>query len=188
MMTRGKEKGFLLYDEGSEELPEALSGADEVDEVLATLDSVAIDALEEQPLDDKLEFDRKFEETSEDLPDVDLATGPMEKTNDPVRMYLREMGSVPLLTRAGEVEIARRIESGQHSVLKVLSRSPIVVQALLETGETLRRAEVSIRDVVVVAEEEATDEVLAARLQKTLATIDQIARSEERRVGKECRL
>ena len=104
-MTRGKEKGYLLYDEGSDELPEGLSTTDEVDEVLSTLDSSSIENLEESPLDDKIEFDRKAEDFSEDLTDVELPAISTDKTNDPVRMYLREMGAVPLLTRAGEVEI-----------------------------------------------------------------------------------
>jgi RNA polymerase primary sigma factor len=180
LMTRGKEKGFLLYDDGVDELPEGLSGVDEVDDVLASLDSAGIEVLEEAPLDDKLEFDRKIEELGEELGDIDLAAGAMEKTNDPVRMYLREMGAVPLLTRAGEVEIARRIERGQNSVLKALSRSPIVVQKLLELAEALRRGERSIRDVVVVGEDEVTEEVLEARLQKTLGTIDQIGRLQKK--------
>ena len=164
-MTRGKEKGYLLYDEGSDELPEGLSTTDEVDEVLATLDTTGIEALEEPQLDDKLDFERKVDDASEELADLEIAAGTTEKTNDPVRMYLREMGAVPLLTRAGEVEIARRIERGQHAVLKALSRSPIVLQELLEMADALRRGERSIRDMVVVGEEELTDEILEAKLQ-----------------------
>ncbi len=174
-MTRGKEKTYLLYDESSEELPEGLSGAEDVDDVLATLDATGIEALEEPQLDDKIEFDRKIEEFSEDLGELELPAS-MEKTNDPVRMYLREMGAVPLLTRAGEVEIARRIERGQNAVLKALSRSPIVVHELLELGQQLQRGEKSIRDVIVVGEEEVTDEILNARLQRTLSIIEQIGK------------
>ncbi len=179
-MNRGKEKGYLLYDEGSEELPEPLNAVDEVDDVLANLDTTGLEVLEEPQLDDKLEFDRKLDDFSEDLTEVEIPAGAMEKTNDPVRMYLREMGSVPLLTRAGEVEIARRIERGQHSVLKALSRSPIVVQDLLDLCEALRRGDRSIRDVVLVPEEEVTDEILEAKLQKTLASIDQIGKLQKR--------
>src|SRR5712692_3492191 len=179
-MTRGKEKGYLLYDEGSDELPEGLSTTDEVDEVLATLDTAGIEALEEPQLDDKLDFERKVDDASEELADLEIAAGSAEKTNDPVRMYLREMGAVPLLTRAGEVEIARRIERGQHAVLKALSRSPIVLQELLEMADALRRGERSIRDIVVVGEEELTDEILEAKLQKALSTIDQIARLQKK--------
>src|SRR5688572_31031326 len=89
-MARGKEKGYLLYDEVNDELPEALTGADEVDAVLASLDAAGIEVLEEPQLDDKIEFDRKAEEFTEDIGELELAAGVGEKTNDPVRMYLRE--------------------------------------------------------------------------------------------------
>src|SRR5689334_24617635 len=81
-------------------------------------------------------LDKKFdeEEAGEDV-ELDLTPGALEKTNDPVRMYLREMGTVPLLTREGEVEIAKRIERGQNRVLKALSRSPIVIRELLRSEE-----------------------------------------------------
>ena len=176
LMGTAKAKGYPLYDEGNEELPETMSGVDEVDDVLATLDSAGIEVLEEPPLDEKLEFDRRGEDATEDLGELDLGAGAMEKTNDPVRMYLREMGAVPLLTRAGEVEIARRIERGQRQVIKALSRSPIVVQTILKLAEELGGGARSIRDVVSVNEEELTEELLHARRQKFLDATDQISR------------
>src|SRR5215470_8975483 len=100
----GKQKGYVLYDE--------------VDEVLAGLDGAGIEILEEAK-----DFEKKLED-AEELIDLELPPGLGEKINDPVRMYLREMGTVPLLTREGEVEIARRIERGQNTVLKSLSRAP----------------------------------------------------------------
>ena len=94
------------------------------------------------------QFDKKFEdiEAGEDV-ELDLTPGALEKTNDPVRMYLREMGTVPLLTREGEVEIAKRIERGQLRVLKALSRSPIVIREILAIGEDLKRGVRSIKEV-----------------------------------------
>ena len=180
LMSRGKDKSYLLYDESTDELPESLSGPDDVDSVLASLDSTGLEALEEAPLDDKLEFDRKADEYAEDLGELELAAASSEKTNDPVRMYLREMGSVPLLTRAGEVEIARRIERGQNRVLKALARCPVVVQTVLDLGEALRRGERSFRDVVAVGDEEATEEVTDDKLQKVLATLDQITKLQKK--------
>src|SRR5207245_4822633 len=76
----------------------------------------------------------KSEETAEDV-ELDLTPGALDKTNDPVRMYLREMGTVPLLTREGEVEIAKRIERGQLKVLKALSRSPSIIQEMFGLRE-----------------------------------------------------
>src|SRR4029078_777716 len=89
---------------------------------------------------------------AEERSDLRLPAGVGEKINDPVRLYLREMGTVPLLTREGEVEIARRIERGQKTVLKELSRSPLVIQDILEMAEEVERGTLSIRDVVTIAD------------------------------------
>ncbi|MBV8731007.1 MAG: RNA polymerase sigma factor RpoD, partial [Acidobacteriia bacterium] len=101
----GKEKGYVLYDDLSQALPGDMATGSELDEVLAGLDGAGIEILEE-PKD----FDGQKLEDAEDLLDLDLGPAIGEKVNDPVRMYLREMGTVPLLTREGEVEIAKRIE------------------------------------------------------------------------------
>ena len=122
LVQLGKGKGYVLFDEVSEVLPGDLTGGSELDEVLAGLDVAGIEILEE-PKD----FDKKLDEGEESL-DLDLPAGLGDKVNDPVRMYLREMGTVPLLTREGEVEIARRIERGQATVLKSLSRAPLAIQ------------------------------------------------------------
>jgi len=98
----------------------------------------------------------------------------LEKTNDPVRMYLREMGTVPLLTRQGEVEIAKRIEKGQKSVIKALSRSPVVVGEISKYGEKLRKNGLSIKHLVQVNDEESADEVLEKRRKSVLKRIDEI--------------
>ena len=129
LIQMGKEKGYVLYDEVSELLPADLNSGADLDDLLAGLDVAGIEILEEP----KLEFDKKLEE-AEELLDLELPPGVGEKINDPVRMYLREMGTVPLLTREGEVEIARRIERGQNTVLKALSRSPLVIQEILAMG------------------------------------------------------
>src|SRR4029077_5281118 len=89
---------------------------------------------------------------------VDLTPGALEKTNDPVRMYLREMGTVPLLTREGEVEIARRIERGEKKIVKALSRSKYVINELLKYGKQLRSRDIKLNDVVSVNNDEELDE------------------------------
>src|SRR4051794_41696528 len=107
----GKDKGYVLYDEVSEVLPGDIAGGSDIDDVLAGLDVAGIEILEE-PKD----FEKKIEEAGEELIDLELPAGlGGEKINDPGRMYLREMGTVPLLTREGEGEIARRIERGQNT-------------------------------------------------------------------------
>ncbi|HKT23135.1 MAG TPA: RNA polymerase sigma factor RpoD, partial [Terriglobales bacterium] len=121
------------------------------------------------------ELKDKFEdmEAGEDV-ELDLTPGTLEKTNDPVRMYLREMGTVPLLTREGEVEIAKRIERGQLRVLKAISRSPIVINEVLAIGEDLKRGVRSIKEVVIFDEEEITDEIIEARIKATAHRIDEM--------------
>ena len=106
--------------------------------------------------------------------ELDLSPGALEKTNDPVSMYLREMGTVPLLTREGEVEIAKRIERGQLRVLKALSRSPIVIREIIAMGEDLKRGVRSIKEIVLFDEEEITEEVLLNRLQEMTGSIDEL--------------
>ena len=121
---------------------------------------------------------KKFDdeiEAGEDV-ELDLTPGALEKTNDPVRMYLREMGTVPLLTREGEVEIAKRIERGQLRVLKALSRSPIVIREMIAIGEDLKSGVRSIKEIVIFDEEEITEEMVQNRLNDITGKIDDLAK------------
>ncbi len=111
--------------------------------------------------------------------DLDLTPGSLEKTNDPVRMYLREMGTVPLLTREGEVTIAKRIERGQLVVMKSITRSPIVIKELIAVGDDLRKGVRSIKEIVQFDDEELTEEKIANKTKQTLKYIDKIARLYE---------
>ena len=113
----------------------------------------------------------KDEAASEDG-DLDLTPGTLEKTNDPVRMYLREMGTVPLLTREGEVAIAKRIERGQLLVLKTITRAPLILKELLQVGEDLRNGSRSIKEIVQFDDEELTEEKIEAKTKETLKQID----------------
>src|SRR5262245_41529493 len=99
----------------------------------------------------------------------------LEKTSDPVRLYLREMGTVPLLTRQGEIDIAKRFERGHLRVLKAISRSPVVIQELLALGADLKSGTRLIKDSVVFDEEEITDAILLARANATIDRVDAMA-------------
>jgi len=154
LVQMGKEKGYVLYDEVSEVLPGDFSSGADLDDVLAGLDTAGIDILEEAK-----DFEKKLEEGDEFL-DIELPAGVGEKVNDPVRMYLREMGTVPLLTRDGEVEIARRIERGQNTVLKSLFRAPLVIQEIIAMGEETAQDAVLARDVIQIADPLLTDELV----------------------------
>jgi len=171
----GKEKGYLTYNEVNDLLPNDMHSPEDLDDLLTTIGTQGIDILEGPKLPSAA-LDKKYDpeiEAGEDV-ELDLTPGALEKTNDPVRMYLREMGTVPLLTREGEVEIAKRIERGQLRVLKELSRSPIVIREILAMGEDLKRGVRSIKEVVVFDEEEITDEVLQNRLKDTTAKVDEL--------------
>src|SRR5438046_10346177 len=108
----------------------------------------------------KIDFNKKAEGI-EEPGDLELAQDFSDKTNDPVRMYLREMGTVPLLTREGEIELAKRIERGQTAVRKALSRSPLVIREILTLAETLRRDSFMVREMLVMPDLVVTDENVA---------------------------
>jgi len=179
-MSSGKEKGYVLYDEVSELLPADLNNGPDLDDLLAGLDGAGIEILEEP----KIEFDKKLEE-AEELLDIELPPGIGEKINDPVRMYLREMGTVPLLTREGEVEIAKRIERGQNTVLKALSRSPLVIQEVLTIAEEVDRGAINIRDVVTIADPILSDDIVENERQEFAVRVGEVHRLYHR--AQQCR-
>ena len=172
----GKEKGYLTYGDVNDMLPEEIGSADDLDDLITTIGTQGIDLLDGP----KFGGDKDFElEEGEDV-ELDLTPGTLEKTNDPVRMYLREMGTVPLLTREGEVEIAKRIERGQLRVLKAISRSPIVIREIVALGEDLKRGVRNVKEVVVFDEEELTEEVVQTRVKATVVRIDLLVKHQKK--------
>jgi RNA polymerase primary sigma factor len=171
LVQMGKEKGYVLYDEVSEVLPGDLGPGADLEDVLAGLDGAGIEILEEAK-----DFEKKLED-AEELLDLELPAGVGEKVNDPVRMYLREMGTVPLLTREGEVEIARRIERGQNTVLKSLARAPVVIQEVLVMGDEVNRDVLNARDLVQISDPMLSDEVVEEKRQEFLQAADEIAKN-----------
>src|SRR6202790_2676005 len=143
-METGKEKGFVLYDEVNELLAEDFTSGREFEDLLTDLDSAGVEILEEP----KLDFEKKDE--TEDFADLELAQDVGDKTNDPVRMYLREMGTVPLLTREGEIELAKRNERGQWAVRNALSRSPLVIREIIHLGDILRKDANTVREILIM--------------------------------------
>ena len=177
LLDMGKDKAFLTYDDINQELPEGLVSPDDIEDIFATLsgEGIAISDSEEKFLETAAaaaNVDKKFEETPEEEMELDLSPGALDKTNDPVRLYLREMGVVPLLTREGEVAIAKRIERGKIKTQKAISRSPIAIAELLKIGEELQAEEFSIREVVTFNEQEGiTEEKIEEYHNYTLETI-----------------
>ena len=190
LVALGKERGYLLYDEVNDTLPAEVHSSEEIDELLSTFERYGIDIYEDlaaakaaRATPDHAAADAPEVESKDELPvaedssDLDpLTPGMLEKTNDPVRMYLREMGTVPLLTREGEVAIAKRIERGQMLVLKTISRAPIILKELLAIGEDLRNGTRSIKEIVQFDDEELTEEKIENKTKKTLKVLDRIAK------------
>src|SRR6202000_968152 len=181
-MDQGKEKGYLTYGEVNELLPDNMHSADDLDDLITTINTQGIDLLEGEPKFAGEKFDAEHAEEGDDV-ELDLTPGTLEKTNDPVRMYLREMGTVPLLTREGEVEIAKRIERGQLRVLKSLSRSPVVIREIVALGEDLKRGVRNVKEVVIFDEEELTEDVVQSRVKSTVVRIDALVKHQKKIVA-----
>ena len=179
LLEVGKEKEYLTYDDINRLLPPDMNSADEIE---AILDVIGAEGISISDSDEKFieaaaaaigtNGDGKIEDALDEELDLDLTPGSLDKTNDPVRLYLREMAVVPLLTRDGEVSIARRMERGRQRVLKAISRSPICIDEMLQIGERLRRGELHIREVVTFNEQEAVTEERIEQYQ--LSTLDAV--------------
>ncbi len=188
LINMGKERGYLLYDEVNDILPAEVHSSEEIDDLLSTFERYGIDIYEDvasaklaraaAESAESPEVEVKEEAPAEEV-ELDLTPGTLEKTNDPVRMYLREMGTVPLLTREGEVAIAKRIERGQLVVLKTITRSPIVLKEMLHIGEDLRKGARSIKEIVQFDDEELTEEKIENKTRQTLKIIDKIEKLYE---------
>ena len=173
LILMGKERGYLLYDEVNDLLPECDCSSDELDNIFSIFGSAGIEIID---ADREFQDDDKREDSEEE---IDATTINLDKTNDPVRMYLREMGAVSLLNREGEVAIAKRIEHGQKTILKALSRSPLVVQEILIIGDQLKKKQISIRDVVAFADDEITEEKLGKKAKVVLEIIEIIRKHDQ---------
>src|SRR5512145_2616488 len=177
LINIGKEKGYLLYDEVNELLPSEITSSDELDDLFNTFGSAGIEVIDsdQKYLRDEKTLDRTGE-GAEEL-ELDLTPGALDKTNDPVRMYLREMGTVPLLTREGEVEIAKRIERGKLAVIKSISRTPTVARTIMQMGDALKNDERSIRELVIFNDEELTDDKIEDRKRQVLRQIEAVRKA-----------
>ena len=159
LVALGKRKKFISLDELHREIPENMMTADDLEDVLDRLEGANISVAEtdaqllERASQMALDDDPNSDDDEEDDIDLDLSAGALDKSNDPVRLYLREMGIVPLLTREGEVTIAKRIERGQIKTRKAISRSPIAVERLIKIGDDLGKGKASIRETVAFSEQ-----------------------------------
>ena len=181
LINLGKQRGYVSYDEVSEVLPAETRTSADIESLFSELEHEHVPVYEDAPLSAAAPADSEgagFDggEGSGRGPESDFsetAHSP-DKTNDPVRLYLREMGSVPLLKREDEVAIAKRMERGRALVLKTLARSPLVVEDLIRKGEEIRSGDLSVREVVHFDEDELTVEKIEAKKRLTLKTLQKL--------------
>ncbi|EYF05268.1 RNA polymerase sigma factor RpoD [Chondromyces apiculatus] len=185
LVETGKSKGFLTYDEVNDALPPDVS-PDQIDDVVGALGDEDIEIVDgatqvkiaPKRIADEEASDKKLLLTSDrEEEDVDYYS----KSNDPVRMYLRKMGSVSLLTREGEVEIAKRIETGEQKVNAAILDSPIAVREIIDLGEKLRKHKIRVKEIIKDAEndDQEFDEEEADR--RIIRLIDKVKRLDKRK-------
>ncbi len=171
------EKGFLTFDETSDVPPNDIVSSDQIDDVLMMFDEMDIDVVDDlQGL--KVEEEKALEKEEEEGDELEMET--FGRATDPVWMYLREMGSVSLLTREGEVEIAKRIESGKREVLSVVLNCPMAVKEVINLGNLIKAGKAEIREVTnEIDEEETSFEEEQIQKKKILDLIEKIKRKDE---------
>ena len=184
LLTLGKERGYLLIEEVNDLLPVEDHTPEEIDGAFSAIQRDGIDIYEDVAaaeagraaleIVEPGEVDVRIEPIHGDEAEVEQTPRPAEKTNDPVRVYLREMGIVPLLTREHEVAIAKRIERGHMRVLKAISRSPLVLKELFSVAVELRSGDQAIKKIIHFDDEELTEEKIADKTKQTLKIIDKI--------------
>ena len=184
----GKAKGFLTYDEVNEHMPENIVSSDQMDDWLSAFSGEGIEIVDSsskvkvpgkgEGADAEAAEEEETEEVEakkEEAEEEEDADG-YSKTNDPVRMYLRKMGSVSLLTREGEVEIAKRIEDGERRVLQVVLNSSVAIEEILELGDKLRKQKIRVKEVVKDADEEDAEFDEQWHIERVCKVIDKVRR------------
>src|SRR5262245_24299647 len=182
LINMGKAKGFLTYDEVNEHMPESIVSSDQMDDWLSAFSGEGIEIVDSSS---KIKVAEKSDSEEEEEEDVEAKKDEVEeeedadgysKTNDPVRMYLRKMGSVSLLTREGEVEIAKRIEDGERRVLQVVLNSSVAIEEILNLGDKLRKQKIRVKEVVKDADEEDAEFDEQWHIERVCKVIDKVRR------------
>jgi RNA polymerase primary sigma factor len=194
LITVGKQKGFLTYDEVNDALPSDIVSLDQLDDIMmmfGAMDIEVVDSAKSGRLPSEVGRERQqqpAEEADDDGPaePIDLTPGPVGRTEDPVRLYLREMGRVALLTREGEIALAKRIEEGKNQVTVAILSTNLALERFRELREQLKRTDISVKEVVDVNEEEFTEEKeteLTRQVVAAFATVDRLLRDRDKLLG-----
>ena len=187
LISMGKQKGFLTYDEVNDALPSDIVSLDQLDDIMmmfGAMDIEVVDSAKAARLPSEVARPAPVVEDDDDGGGdaIDLSPGPVGRTEDPVRLYLREMGRVSLLTREGEIALAKRIEEGKEEVARAVLSTNLAIERFRMLRERLRKREISIKEVVEISEEEfdddKADELTRVVIGK-LSTVDRLLRERE---------
>jgi RNA polymerase primary sigma factor len=182
LIDLGKEKGYLTYDEVNDILPEGLVSSDQLDDVMSMFGEMDIEVVDSEQKVSLRQSQEAEDESSEEEPEeeTEFEAGVLGRTSDPVRMYLREMGQVSLLTREGEVEIAKRIEDGEALVTRVIMKTPIAFKEVIVLGDRLAKGQISVAEITKEYEEEEGAEAEEKQRQRVLGLVERIrAKNDE---------
>jgi RNA polymerase primary sigma factor len=187
LISMGKQKGFLTYDEVNDALPSDVVSLDQLDDIMMMFGSLDIDIVDSAKagrLPSEVERPAPAEDDDDGGGDaIDLTPGPVGRTEDPVRLYLREMGRVSLLTREGEIALAKRIEEGKNQVTQAILSTNLALERFHELRDQLREQDISVKDVVDVNEEEFTEEKeteLTRKVVNAFSAVDRLLRDRDR--------
>ena len=192
LISKGRARGYLTYEEVNDALPQDLVSLDQLDDIMMMFGAMDIEVVDQAKavtlpeMEGEVGEDR--EEAAERAEEIDLTPGPVGRTEDPVRMYLREMGRVSLLTREGEINLAKRIEEGKEQVVRTVLSTNLAVRELLALREKLRKGKISAKEVVESPDEDVPAEdwepELAHSVISALNTVDRLIR-ERRALAQE---
>ncbi len=182
LISVGREKGFLTYDELNEVLPEELVSSEQLDDMMMIFDEMDIEIVDS---DQQIKVVRESasadadEGGDDEEDDLQMEADASSRVADPVKMYLREMGQVSLLTREGEVEIAKRIEAGEREAFNAIMESSIGVKEILGLKDKLERGTSRIREILRDPDEEMTPEEEEVHTTRTVGMLDEVQRLDE---------
>lgn len=179
LIAKGKQKGFLTFDELNKALPTGVNNPEQIEEVINIFDQMDIAIVDSGKDGRKLEVIANETDGAADGSDIELTDSEdslefSSRSSDPVRMYLREMGAVPLLDRDGEVAIAKKIESGELEILYSLVEVPVALDELIQVGEDLKLGRVKLKDVVKTIEEDDPSEDEMSQRQRVIFLLDEL--------------
>jgi RNA polymerase primary sigma factor len=193
LISMGKQKGYLTYDEVNDALPSDIVSLDQLDDIMMMFGSMDIEVVDSAkagrlPSEVRAAAPAVVEDDDGDGPEpIDLSPGPVGRTEDPVRLYLREMGRVALLTREGEIALAKRIEEGKNQVTNAILSTNLALERFRELRETLRGGDTSVKEVVDVNEEEFTEEkelALTRQVVNAFGGVDRLLRERDQLIAR----